>query len=77
MCMAFAHLQALVQLALLLVYDTETEVDLVGLLELRVHSQHGAERLLRMLERVVALIQNADAIPQVGVLSPVPSLACS
>ena len=71
-------------LVLLLEDEPEAEADLGALLEVRLHPQHGAERLLgvpqalgllraRQHERSVPLVQEADAVPQVGVAHLRPS----
>ena len=46
----FTHLETLLELLLLLVDDTEFEVDLVCLLEARLHAHDLRERLLSVLQ---------------------------
>lgn len=43
------YLQTLVKLLLLLVYDSQAEVDLIGLLEIWCHAHHLRESLFRMI----------------------------
>lgn len=57
------YLQTLLKLLLLLVYYTKSEVDLIGLFEAWFHTHDLREGLLRMLERSVSVVQNANAIP--------------
>lgn len=60
--------QTLLVFLLLLVNDAQTEVNLVGLLEVGRHVHDLRERLLGMLERPVAIVENANPIPQLGLL---------
>lgn len=46
---AITYLQTLVKLLLLLIYDSQPEVDLVGLLEIRRHAHHLRESLFRVI----------------------------
>jgi hypothetical protein len=62
------YVQALVELLLLLVNYAETEVDLVGLLEAWLHAHNLREGLFGMLEGPIAIIQDANAVPQLGFL---------
>lgn len=62
------YLQTGRELLLLLVNDAETEIDLVGLLKARLHAHHLRKRLFGVLERAVAIVQNADTIPELGLL---------
>lgn len=64
----FEALQTLVKLLLLLVYDSQAEVDLIGLLEIGCHAHHLRESLFRMVQRTIAIIQDTDSIPQLGFL---------
>lgn len=50
------HLQALTELLLLLVYDAKPEVDLICLLEVRLHAHHLGKCFLRMLERAISIV---------------------
>lgn len=61
-------LQTLLELLLLLVYDTEAEINLVGLFEFGSHAHDLGESLLRMVQRTVAIIQYSDPIPQLRFL---------
>jgi hypothetical protein len=49
---------------LLLVNYTQTEVDLIGLFEIWLHSHHLGEGFFGMFQRPVAIVKDADAIPQ-------------
>ena len=60
--------QALGVFVLLLVYDSESEVDLIGLVECLVHAHDLRECFFSMLEAAIAIVQNADAVPQLGLL---------
>lgn len=57
-------LEGLLELALELVYDAESEVDLVGLVEVGVHFQDPHKGLLGVLQRAVSVVEDADAVPQ-------------
>lgn len=50
------YLQTLAKLLLLLVNDTEAEIDLIGLLEFGGHAHNLRESLLGVIERPVAII---------------------
>lgn len=52
--------------ALVLVDDAETEIDLVGLVEVGVQVQHTHEGLFSVLQGAVAVVQDPDAVPQFG-----------
>ena len=65
---ACTYVQTLVELLLLFVYYAETEVDLVCLLEVGLHTHDLRERLLGMFERPIAVVQDAYAIPELGFL---------
>lgn len=54
------------QLTLVFVYNTKTEVDFVGLVEVGVQVQHSNKRLLGILQQTVTVIQNTDSVPQLG-----------
>lgn len=58
----------MVVLLLLLVNDTKAEVDLVGLLEVRLHLHHLGKGLFRMVKRAVAVVKNAYPIPKFRLL---------
>jgi hypothetical protein len=55
-------------LLLLLVDYTQSEINFIGLLEVWLHAHDLRERFLGMLERTVAIIEYADAIPKFGLL---------
>ena len=57
------HLKTLAILLLLLVYDPEAEVDLVGLLKIWLHLHDLGECFLGMVQRAIAIVQYANAIP--------------
>ena len=59
-------LQRARKLALVLVDDSETEVDLVGLVKVRVQVQHTHKRLFGVLQGAVSVVENANAVPQLG-----------
>ena len=65
---ASSYLQTLLELLLLLVYYTEAEVDLVGLLETRVHAHDLRKGFFGVLERAVAIVEDTDTIPELGFL---------
>lgn len=67
------YLQTLVKLLLLLVYDTETEVDLIGLFEIRSHAHNLGEGLLSMIKGSVAVIEYTDSVPKFRLLSGIMS----
>lgn len=62
------HLQALAKLLLLLVDDAQAKVDFVGLFEIRLHAHDLGKGLLGMLEGAVAIVEDANAIPEFGFL---------
>lgn len=61
-------LQALGELLLLLVYNSQSEIDLICFLESRLHSHNLGECLLCMLQATVSIVEDTDAIPQFGFL---------
>jgi hypothetical protein len=61
-------IQTLVELLLLLVYYAEAEVDLVCLLEVGLHSHDLRESLFGVLQRAIAIVQDANAVPQLRLL---------
>ncbi len=61
-------------LGLLLVNYTEPEVDLVGLFEVGLHAHDLRKRFLGMLQRPVAIVQDADAVPKFGLLVNVSAI---
>jgi hypothetical protein len=62
------YVQTLIKLLLLLVDYAETEVYLIGLLEVWLHAHNLRKGLLGMLERAIAVVQDADAVPELGFL---------
>jgi hypothetical protein len=69
------HVQALVELLLLLIYYTESEVDLVGLFEVGLHAHHLREGLFGMLKRPIAIVQYSNSVPELGFLLIVSMVA--
>jgi hypothetical protein len=65
---AYTYIQTLVELLLLLVYYAEAEVDLVCLLEVGLHSHDLRESLFSVLQRAIAIVQDANAVPQLRLL---------
>jgi len=49
---------------LLLVNDTEPEIDFVGLFEVGLHTHDLRKRFLGMLKRPIAIIQDANTVPK-------------
>lgn len=62
------HLKTLAILLLLLVYYTESEVYLVGLLEAGLHLHDLGESFLGMVQGSVAIVQDADSVPELRFL---------
>ena len=65
------YLQTLVVFLLLLIYYSETKVNLIRLLEVWLHVHDLREGLFGMFKRAVAVIQDANSVPQFGFLSMV------
>ena len=61
-------LETLAVLLLLLVYYTQAEVDLVRLVEVGLHVHDLREGLFRMFEGAIAIVEDANAIPEFGLL---------
>jgi len=59
--------QRVIILALLFVDDAESKENLVSFIEIFVHPQDGGESLLGVIQRTIAVIKDADAIPKLGV----------
>lgn len=66
-------LEALVILLLLLVDYTQAKVDFICLVEIGLHLHDLRESLLGMLEGAIAIVEDANAIPEFGFLSHVSS----
>lgn len=62
------YLKTLTKLLLLLVYDSQSEIDLVRLVEVGLHLHDLRECLLSMLKRPIAVVQDADAVPKTRLL---------
>lgn len=52
--------------ALVLVYDTETEVDLIGLVKVGIQVQHTHKGLFSVLQGAVTVVQDTNSVPQLG-----------
>ena len=63
-CMSWLYLQARAVLLLLLVYYPEAEVDLVRLLEVRLHLHDLRESLLRVVVGSESIVEDANAVPK-------------
>lgn len=63
-----AYLQALGELLLLLVYNSQSEIDLICFFEPRLHSHDLGESLFCVLQATVSIIEDSYAIPQFGFL---------
>lgn len=64
-------LQTLIEFLLLLVNDAEAEINFVGLFKVGGHAHDLRESFFGMVERAIAVVENADSIPQFGLLSVV------
>jgi hypothetical protein len=62
------YLQTLIELLLLLVDYAQSEVDLIGLLEIRRHSHDLREGFFGVVKRTITIIKDADPVPQLGFL---------
>ena len=62
------YVQALVELLLLLVYYAEAEVYFVGLLEVGLHAHNLGKGLFGVFKRAIAVVQDANAIPELWFL---------
>lgn len=58
----------MLKLLLLLIDYSESEVDLIGLFEIWLHPHDLGECLLGVLKRAISIIQDANAVPQLGLL---------
>jgi hypothetical protein len=54
--MDITYLQTLIELLLLLVYYSQAEINLVGLLEFRSHAHHLREGFFCVIQRSIAII---------------------
>lgn len=63
------YIQALSKLLLLLVYYTQTKVNLVGLLEVRRHAHDLRKCFLCVIKRTIAIVEDTNAVPQFRFLS--------
>ena len=62
------YIQTLAELLLLFVYNTESEVDLVGLLKVGLHLHDLRECLFGVVQRSVPVVQDTNPVPQLGFL---------
>lgn len=62
------NLKTLLVFVLLLVYDAQAEVDLIGLLKVGLHAHDLGEGFLCMIKRPIAVIEYTYAVPQFGLL---------
>lgn len=62
------HLKTLAIFLLLLVYYAKPEVDFVGLLEAGLHLHDLGESFLGVVQRSVAIVQDADSVPELRFL---------
>jgi len=62
------YFQALLKLLLLLVDDAKSEVNLIGLFKVWLHAHDLREGLFGVLQGAIAVVQNANAIPEFGFL---------
>jgi hypothetical protein len=62
------YVQTLIELLLLFVNYTETEVYFIRLLEVGFHAHDLRKRLLSVLERAIAVIEDTYAVPKLGFL---------
>ena len=61
-------LQTLVELLLLLVNYSQSEVNLIRLLEIRRHSHDLREGFFGVIEGAIAIVKDTDTVPQLGFL---------
>lgn len=66
-----AHIEALVILHLLLVDDAESKVDLICLVKARSHAHDLGKGFFGMVQRSVAIVEDANAVPQLRLLHDV------
>jgi hypothetical protein len=64
----------LLVLRLLLVNYTEPEVNFIGLFEVWLHAHDLRKRFLGMLQRPIAIVQDANAVPKFGFLVNVSAI---
>ena len=69
----FEAFKALIVLLLLLVDYTEAEVDFIGLVKIGLHMHDLREGFFSMLEGAIAIVENANAVPQFGFLNDISS----
>lgn len=64
----------MLKLLLLLIDYSESEVDLIGLFEIWLHPHDLGECFLGVLKRAISIVQDANAVPQLGLLDLVSSI---
>lgn len=62
------YLKGEIKLLLLLVYDAEPEIDLIGLFKLGVHLHDCREGFFSVFQGAVTIIQDTNAIPEFWIL---------
>lgn len=62
------YLQTLAKLLLLLVYNAQAEIDLIGLLEIGSHAHDLGEGFFGVIERAITIVEDTDTVPQFGFL---------
>ena len=62
------YLETLPEFLLLFIDDSQTKIDLVGLVKVRLHLHDLRESFFGVLQRPVTVIQNSDAIPKTRLL---------
>lgn len=66
------YLERLIVFLLLFVDDAKTEINLVCLIKVRLHFHDLRERVFGMVQRAIAVVEDANAVPQPGFLSFIP-----
>lgn len=62
------YLQTQVVFLLLFINNTQPKIDFVRLLKSRIHFHDSGKGFLSMFNRSIAIVQNADPVPQFRVL---------
>jgi hypothetical protein len=66
--MTQTYLETLRKFVLLLIYYTESEVDLIGLVKVGLNLHDLGERLLGIVVAAISIIENTNTVPEHGVL---------
>lgn len=69
------YVKTLLELGLLFVDYTQAKIDFVRLVESRGHAHHLGEGLFGVIERTVAVVEDADTVPKLGLLYTIQSQA--